>query len=75
LSHETDRILFAADYGRNARADVYATAALAGSAIMILGRKLRLPPAWSALFGGAACFLLRVVSVWLHWNLPRVIER
>jgi uncharacterized membrane protein YeiH len=56
------------------RADVYATAALAGSAIMILGRKLR-SPAWSALFGGVACFLLRVVSVWLHWNLPRVIER
>jgi uncharacterized membrane protein YeiH len=56
------------------RADVYATAALAGSVIMILGRKLR-SPAWSALFGGVACFLLRVVSVWLHWNLPRVIER
>jgi hypothetical protein len=23
---------------------------------------------------GGACFLLRVVSVWLHWNLPRVMS-
>lgn len=52
-------------------ADVYATAALAGSVAMILARKLRLPPVVAALLGGTVCFLLRVISVWQHWNLPR----
>lgn len=54
------------------RADVYATAALAGSVVMILARKLGLSPAVAAFLGGAACFVLRVVSVLRHWNLPRV---
>jgi len=54
------------------RADVYATAALAGSATMIGARKLGLNSTVSAVLGGAVCFLLRVVSVWQHWNLPKV---
>jgi uncharacterized membrane protein YeiH len=54
------------------RADVYATAALAGSALMIACGKLRLSPTWAAIVGGTACFLLRVISVWQHWNLPKV---
>lgn len=53
------------------RAEVYATAALAGAAVMVICRRLNLPAALSAALGGAVCFLLRVVSVWLHWNLPR----
>ena len=52
--------------------DVYATAALAGAAIMVAGLKLRLPPAFMTVVGAVACFLLRVVSVWWHWSLPRV---
>jgi len=54
------------------RADVYATAALAGSAVMIVARRLGVRPAVAAFLGGAVCFLLRMISVWLHWNLPRV---
>jgi uncharacterized membrane protein YeiH len=54
------------------RADVYATAAMAGAAVMILGRKFGLRPALTAVLGGVFCFVLRVVSVWQHWNLPRV---
>jgi uncharacterized membrane protein YeiH len=54
------------------RADVYATAAMAGSAAMILSRKLGLPPTLAAILGGVVCFGLRLVSVWQHWNLPRV---
>lgn len=50
--------------------DVYATAALAGSAIMILCRRLGMKDTHSAFVGGAACFLLRVVSAWRHWQLP-----
>jgi uncharacterized membrane protein YeiH len=45
---------------------------LAGSAAMIVGRKLGLPPTLSAILGGVVCFGLRLVSVWQHWNLPRV---
>jgi uncharacterized membrane protein YeiH len=54
------------------RVDVYATAAMAGSAVMIGARRLGLHPTLAAILGGAACFLLRVVSVWQHWNLPHV---
>jgi uncharacterized membrane protein YeiH len=50
---------------------VYATAALAGSALLIVGRKLRLSATQAAVLGGTFCFLLRLVSVWQHWNLPK----
>lgn len=51
-------------------ADVYATAALAGAAIMVLCRRLGMTDTQSAFVGGLVCFVLRVVSVWRHWNLP-----
>jgi uncharacterized membrane protein YeiH len=54
------------------RTDIYATAALVGSLVMVVSRRLKLHPTWAAVLGGAACFLLRVVSVWQHWNLPRI---
>jgi len=66
------RDLFLGQIPNVLRADVYATAALAGSACMIAARKLHMPPAWSAVLGGTVCFLLRVISVWRHWNLPHV---
>jgi uncharacterized membrane protein YeiH len=55
------------------RAEVYATAALAGSALLIIGRKLRLSATQAAVLGGTSCFLLRLVSVWQHWNLPKAV--
>ena len=54
------------------RADVYATAAMAGAAAMILGRRLGLSSTLAAVVGGMLCFGLRLVSVWQHWNLPTV---
>ncbi len=54
------------------RADVYATAAMAGSAAMIIGREIKLSPTVAAFLGGTVCFVLRLVSVWRHWNLPTV---
>jgi uncharacterized membrane protein YeiH len=54
------------------QADVYATAAMAGSALMILGLSLRMPSSLMAGAGGLVCFTLRLVAVWRHWNLPRV---
>jgi uncharacterized membrane protein YeiH len=56
------------------RTEVYATAALLGSAVLILCRKLKLSPVLAAVLGGTVCFLLRVVSVLQHWNLPKVID-
>jgi uncharacterized membrane protein YeiH len=55
------------------RYEVYATAALIGSICMIAAIKLRVPSSWAATFGGIVCFLLRVISVWRHWNVPRAL--
>lgn len=54
--------------------DIYATAALAGAAVMVAGMKLRLPPALMTVLGAVACFALRVIAVWRHWSLPRVLH-
>jgi uncharacterized membrane protein YeiH len=66
----TIRDVLLAEVPRVLHADVYATAALAGSAIMILCRRLGMKDTHSAFVGGVVCFALRVVSVWRHWNLP-----
>jgi uncharacterized membrane protein YeiH len=42
---------------------------------MIAACKLGLSPVWAAGLGGVVCFFLRLISVWQHWNLPRVMER
>ncbi len=54
------------------QADIYASAALAGSVVMLIALKSKLPPPWAAALGGSVCFLLRVLSVWRDWNLPRI---
>jgi uncharacterized membrane protein YeiH len=54
------------------RSDVYAAAALAGAAAMILVLKMKLRPAIATTAGIAVCFTLRMVAVWKHWNLPHV---
>lgn len=54
------------------RSDVYAAAALAGAAAMILALKLKQRPAIATTAGIVVCFTLRMVAVWQHWNLPRV---
>ena len=30
-------------------------------------------PKLMTILGAVVCFLLRVVSVWRHWNLPRLL--
>jgi uncharacterized membrane protein YeiH len=54
------------------RADVYATAALAGAAVVVIGLRLKLPRTPVVIAGVLVCFLLRMISVWLHWNLPKI---
>jgi uncharacterized membrane protein YeiH len=54
------------------RTDVYATAAFAGAAVMIVARRLGVPPIAAALLGGLSCFVIRLVAVWRHWALPHL---
>ena len=68
----TIRDIFLAQIPNVLRADVYATAALIGSAVMIIARRWRMGDTPSALLGGATSFLIRLISVWRHWNLPHV---
>jgi uncharacterized membrane protein YeiH len=70
----TIRDLFLARVPLVLQRDIYATAAMLGSACMIAGRKLRLGPKTSSIAGGLICFSLRVISVWRHWNLPKVFN-
>jgi uncharacterized membrane protein YeiH len=66
----TIRDLFLAHVPAILRVDIYATAALFGAVVLVLCRRAGASPAVAAYAGGAACFLLRIVSVWLHWQLP-----
>jgi uncharacterized membrane protein YeiH len=53
--------------------DVYASAALAGAAVVAVGMKLKMPRGLAMTLGAAFCFVLRMVAVWRHWNLPKVM--
>jgi len=53
------------------RIDVYASAAMFGAAVVVAGRRIGFSPRTAGLAGGLGCFVLRLVSVWQHWNLPR----
>lgn len=51
--------------------DVYAAAALAGAAVVVVGLRLKMPRAMAMGLGASACFILRMLAVWGHWNLPK----
>lgn len=53
------------------RADIYATAALAGAAVVVIGHLMRLPSVPLAIAGAALCFGLRMVAIRRGWQLPR----
>src|SRR5580658_6860971 len=55
------------------RTDIYATAALAGAAILVASQKAGLSARWAVALGVASCFALRLTAVWLHWNLPQAV--
>ncbi len=52
------------------RADLYALAALAGAAIVVIGDALHINPIATTLVGGVACFLLRYMAIRHGWHLP-----
>ncbi len=51
-------------------ADVYATAALLGSAVMVLGWRTELDRRWVYAGGAAVTFGLRMLAYGFGWNLP-----
>jgi uncharacterized membrane protein YeiH len=54
-------------------ADIYASAALAGAAVMVIGLAMKVPRTIAMTVGGVCCFALRMVAVARHWNLPKVM--
>jgi len=52
------------------RAELYAVAALAGAAVVVIANVLQLPAGAAAIAGAALCFGLRVMAIKRGWQLP-----
>ena len=52
------------------RADIYAVAALAGAAVVVIGQLIHVPPAISTIVGALLCFGLRLMAIRRGWQLP-----
>jgi uncharacterized membrane protein YeiH len=50
--------------------EIYALAALAGSALVCLGHWLGWSAMPTAIAGAVLCFALRLLAMWLNWHLP-----
>lgn len=56
--------------------DVYAVAALFGATVMVFSqRRLAVAPSLASFLGGVSCFALRLIAVWLDWQLPKFEPR
>jgi len=52
------------------RGDIYAVAALAGAAVVVIGRLAQLPSTVSTIVGAILCFAIRYVAIRRRWQLP-----
>jgi uncharacterized membrane protein YeiH len=52
------------------RADLYAVAALAGAAVVVIGDALKLPAAAVTISGAVLCFAIRFMAIRSGWQLP-----
>jgi uncharacterized membrane protein YeiH len=52
------------------RADLYAIAALAGAAVVVIGNLLHFPPTATTMVGALLCFGLRLMAIQRAWHLP-----
>lgn len=52
------------------RADIYALAALAGAAVVVIGSAMRLPATVVTIAGAVLCFGLRFMAMRWGWHLP-----
>lgn len=53
------------------RADLYALAALAGAAVVVIGHALHFQAVATAIIGGLLCFALRFMAIRYGWHLPK----
>jgi uncharacterized membrane protein YeiH len=53
------------------KTDVYAVAAIVGGVVLLVAQRLGAGAGGAAVVGGIGCFVLRILAVWRHWNLPR----
>lgn len=53
------------------RVDVYASAALLGAVLLVVGIQQGQPRGRMMLVGAGACCALRLLAAWQHWGLPR----
>lgn len=52
------------------RADLYAVAALAGAAVVVIASRLGVPYAPAAVVGAGLCFSIRAAAIRFRWRLP-----
>jgi uncharacterized membrane protein YeiH len=52
------------------RSDIYAVAALAGAAVVVIGNLLQLSPTVTTIVGALLCFGLRLMAINRGWHLP-----
>lgn len=52
------------------RGELYATPALAGAVIAVVGERLDQPVVLSAFLGATVCLVWRLLAIWRHWQAP-----
>jgi uncharacterized membrane protein YeiH len=52
------------------RAELYAVAALAGAAVVVVGNMIQVPPPMAMVAGAILCFGLRLLALRRGWHLP-----
>ena len=57
------------------RKEIYASAALTGSVVVVVGEYFKLPDTIVTLTGITLCFSLRFLALRYHWNLPVFTEK
>ena len=57
------------------RGEVYASAALAGAAVVVATRLLQLPTFAGAVAGAVLCFVLRFLAIRRGWRFPAAVAR
>lgn len=56
------------------RADFYASAALVGAVVVVLGARLGLTVELVSMAGGLLCFFLRAMAILYSWHLPNALR-
>jgi uncharacterized membrane protein YeiH len=52
------------------RSEIYAVAALAGAAVVVIGKTIGLAPVATTIAGAVLCFGLRLIAIRRGWHLP-----